>query len=306
MDNKQNIRGPFFKSCCQLARRFDSANGVKDVQVGEKYSSGAVTGSLSLRFNVDKKKPRSQLKSNELIPKKISGIKTDVVEHRLKPQKVIVVNPAGIIRPLFGGVKLLSTLVSRTEYGTFGCILNKDGLHFGLTNYHVLFGNLPEDQAMAFAGRTVVQPDIVPATNAIGKICTTFSREFDYALFTVVPPVNAAQSVNKVGGLISGWKMPDYNMRVIKVGVTTGLTHGIIESRSCRQISRITLRYDDNYPNDSTSISMGGDSGAVWLVAEPDGTHKVVALHNGGDSQKIAYATNFSSINSSLQNKYQL
>lgn len=306
MDNKQNIRGPFFKYCCQIAQRFESVNGIKDIQVGEKYSSGAVTGNLSIRFNVAKKKPRSKLKSNELIPKKLSGIRTDVVEYNLKPHNVIAVNPAGIIRPLFGGVKLLSTLLGRTEYGTFGCIMNKDGLHFGLTNYHVLFGNLPEDQATEFVGRTVVQPDIVPATNAIGKICSTFSKKFDYALFTVVPPVNGVQSINKVAGLISGWKMPDYNMKVMKMGVTTGLTYGIIESRSCREISQITIRYDDSYPNDSTRISLGGDSGAIWLSTESDGTHKVIALHSGGDSQKIAYATNFSSINASLQNKYKL
>lgn len=306
MNKTKDIHGPFFKSCCELARRFQSQRGVLDVQVGEKYSEGMLADYTSLRFNVLKKKPRSQLKSNDIIPKKVAGIRTDVIEHKVQLHSPVSVNPNMRVRPVFGGIKVHSSLLSNTDFGTMGCILKKDGLYFGLTNYHVLFGiNMEESDAWSYTGRSVNQPQRENGEDPIGKICATFNRYLDYALFTITPTVNGEQAVNKIPGVISGFGRAELGMRLLKAGAVSGLTHGIVDGRSCFDKSRIVLRYDNSMNNEDNYISRGGDSGSAWLLPGMDGTLKIVALHYGGVlSENVAYATLYSSINASLKNQY--
>jgi hypothetical protein len=60
--------------------------GVVAVDIGHKVSKGVSTGELSIVVYVDKKKPKSALPKDQVIPVEIDGIKTDVKELTIELQ----------------------------------------------------------------------------------------------------------------------------------------------------------------------------------------------------------------------------
>ena len=127
---------------------------INSVSYGFKFVNGEQTSELSIMFGVEKKKPLSELKPEEVFPKTInvSGetIKTDV--HEIGSVELLACNPycgqiAGpnsaanraYTRPLKGGLSITSTNTVSTV-GTLGFI----GVHtetqalVGVTNNHVL------------------------------------------------------------------------------------------------------------------------------------------------------------------------
>jgi endonuclease G len=89
-------------------------------------------------------------------------------------------------------------------------------------------------------------------------------------------------------GLVSGVTAPTLDMRVIKSGRTSEVTHGIITGvegvrtipyggfdRIVRHVVHIAQAPEGG------QVSAGGDSGSWWLE---EGTNKVVGLHFAGDN----------------------
>src|SRR5262245_37965754 len=62
--------------------------GVVSVGLGHKVGGGTSTGRLALSIMVVRKKPRSEVPPNELIPDEIEGVPTDVV-HGNVPQLLV-------------------------------------------------------------------------------------------------------------------------------------------------------------------------------------------------------------------------
>ena len=107
---------------------------VVGVGLGYKVSEGVNTGVLSLVVSVTHKERSSTLSSDDLVPRELNGVKTDVVETgilRAFGSRLGV--PSGTeIRP---GVSLGHHSVTA---GTFGCLVRRDEDVFILSNNHVL------------------------------------------------------------------------------------------------------------------------------------------------------------------------
>jgi hypothetical protein len=59
--------------------------GVTGVDIGYKQKSGKNTDQLSIRVFVTKKKKESEIPPDQLIPRDIQGVPTDVIERTFKP-----------------------------------------------------------------------------------------------------------------------------------------------------------------------------------------------------------------------------
>ena len=113
-----------------------SLPGVHTVDFGGKLKGGQPTGEYAIIILVEKKRPASELSSEELIPREIEGVKTDVMEAGLP-----------VLHALEGGNRILARInlpgvVSNTP-GTLGCFaLTTDTTPpkaVLLSNNHVLY-----------------------------------------------------------------------------------------------------------------------------------------------------------------------
>src|SRR6266436_4440372 len=97
--------------------RLRAIPGVHAVGVGPKITGGKHTGQPAIVIFVEKKKPLSELSSDDVIPAEIEGIKTDVHE---APKPRLVAPEL----PLQGGIQLQPGGVH--SEGTLGCIARTD------------------------------------------------------------------------------------------------------------------------------------------------------------------------------------
>jgi hypothetical protein len=112
---------------------------VVGVGLGYKISKGERTGELSLIISVARKVPIAALATEDLVPKALDGIKTDVVEtgifHAL-PQRAQDLSPRDRWRPVMPpGVSIGHYKITA---GTFGCLVRRGEEIFILSNNHVL------------------------------------------------------------------------------------------------------------------------------------------------------------------------
>jgi hypothetical protein len=128
------------------ARLLHRAN-VVGVGVGYKYAAGTSTGELAVLVSVAEKQPLSALAAADRVPRSIDGIPTDVVETgRLEaqatllapsPQRIHVGQqaPTDRLRPARPGI---SVGHHRVTAGTLGCLVERGGEFYILSNNHVL------------------------------------------------------------------------------------------------------------------------------------------------------------------------
>ncbi len=106
---------------------------VVGVGIGYKVSEGEATGKLSLIVSVSEKLPANQLTSQDLVPKAMRGLLTDVVETghiRALPE-----DPRVYRRPAQPGISVGHYAVTA---GTFGLVVERNGESFLLSNNHIL------------------------------------------------------------------------------------------------------------------------------------------------------------------------
>jgi hypothetical protein len=209
---------------------------------------------------------------------------------------------------VLGGIEIQSDLFNqRTDWGTIGCSLSFNDILFGITNYHVVFGRLDEEQAIQHVNRLLLfQPNKPNFGTEIGLVSEAFSQKLDYCIFRLKENPNISQAINRINGVVSGFANPLIGQKLAKVGAATNLTLGIVEARSLVDISKIIIRFAPDPRNESTKVSSAGDSGSVWFTESPGEPEKLklVALHFGGDVVKnIAFANLFSSIIPSINQK---
>lgn len=294
-----------FKAAVAAAKEYIHHEDVNDIFFGNKYIDGKPQKELSIRFNVTKKRQKSKLKSNKLLPKKIGGFVTDVTEFKAK-KNAREVNPLTSVRPLLGGIQIQSSLFNGpANWGTMGCALPLNGNMYGLTNFHVSYGELPDDQPPP-DNVILLQPKYRNFGEEVGRTVSVFNQRLDYSLFSLNVTSDTNQSINGFAGEIEGFVRLTQNMHLYKYGASTGKTFGIFDARSIINQHRVIIRYDSEGPNDSTRISAPGDSGSLWVTNQysSPGKLKIGALHYGGDEDKnLAFATLFSSIYQSIRNK---
>lgn len=214
-------------------------------------------------------------------------------------------DPNTVVRPLLGGIQIQSGIYVNSPYhwGTLGCVYQVGKRFLGFTNYHVLFGGVgPETVAAHYVGKLAVYQNLNQPNNRIGTAAGYFSQELDYATFDLQVPFDSIQSLNSIGGWLTTYGYPRIGMQVMKSGAATGITHGIIDSRSAVNPSEWSIRPDPAYPNPDGILSTAGDSGSCWIHVDPPGAPKLIALHYaGGENPQWAKAKAFSSIFASVR-----
>lgn len=119
-------------------RILDKAN-VVSVGYGYKIKDGKRTEEPCLMIGVAEKVDVSSLSADDLIPGTIDGVKTDVVKlgnlKALPRKKTQTLDPTSKFRPAPAGVSIGHKNITA---GTFGCVVQKNGELFILSNNHVL------------------------------------------------------------------------------------------------------------------------------------------------------------------------
>jgi hypothetical protein len=140
-----------------------SKRNVVGVGLGHKVSEGVTTDDLCLVVSVTHKVDTSALAAEDLVPRALDGVKTDVVE-------------TGVLRAFGSGPQdrwrpVVPAGVSVGHYhitaGTFGCLVQRDGQVFILSNNHVLAESNHGQQ-----GDAILQPGPADQGTASDRIAT--------------------------------------------------------------------------------------------------------------------------------------
>ncbi|MEW7291054.1 hypothetical protein [Aquimarina sp. 2304DJ70-9] len=202
---------------------------------------------------------------------------------------------------LIGGIQIQSK--RKNGIGTLGCIVfdKHTGKPLGLTNRHILKKR---------RGFSVIQPSGKKRTTEyiIGNILRKGGKgkSNDFAVFELDLTNRTYDLENSIYGLsgkIKDYVEPVKGMKVQKVGQRTGNTYGIIDD-----VNRNTVIIRSNPDKYVDEISLGGDSGALWVTDEEN--FKAVALHRGGEPDNSrnltdkAYAIPIKNVLSALQIRF--
>lgn len=106
--------------------------GVVATGVGFKVTNGKTMDTPAIICSVEKKLPKSQLSASDLVPDKIDGMPTDVIETgRIRAFQA----PTERHRPAPGGTSIGHRDITA---GTLGCVVKKNGQRVILSNNHVM------------------------------------------------------------------------------------------------------------------------------------------------------------------------
>lgn len=238
--------------------------GVFKADVGYRWKGGRLTGEIALRAHVHEKKPALELAAEDLVPDEIEGLPVDVIQSNLELQ---LLNTRR--NPLVGGFEVRN--VNLPSVGTLGAIVfdGATGARMALSNHHVLVGGRPNGAV----GEQVNQPGTLTANDAIGTV-TRSNRNLDCAVATLNNARQSSTSIFGYPGGIKGVVQAALGMRVTKSGRTTETTFGMIEGVNENEFTVVPI------PGQWMELSMGGDSGSVWLETA---SHAAVGLHFAGE-----------------------
>lgn len=252
---------------------------VVGVGVGRKLVRGRETEELSVAVSVIKKLPETSLRREEIIPKEIEGIKTDVIETGVIYAPLTPIGRRTRMRPAKGGCSIGHYNITA---GTFGCLVRRYGEELILSNNHVL-----ANENKGLTGDPILQPgpyDSGTSGDKIAELSTFVHISFDYGANKVdaalARPIDRRDvSLEIIGiGSPAGTAKAVLDIPVIKSGRTTGVTRG----RIIRTDYTARVEYSGGrtalFENQVVTwrISEGGDSGSVVLV--DDETPRVCGL----------------------------
>ena len=294
------------------AQQFLGTKGVTSVGVGY-YKE---TDELCIQYTVEKKVPTESLKEegltelpDHILDEKGNKVRVQVIERRYKPHVEIFDETAPEYASFRGRRSRqdsvrpgISVAHEHSTAGTLGAIVydRQTGQPYILSNWHVL------QNGRGKIGDRILQPgpeDAGTRRDVVGRLvrshiglagdCAISSiegRGFDRTIWElgIVPqPV-----VGRV----------ELGDRVIKSGRTTGVTRGIVSKVGgayrigysdgvIKTVGGFEIKPDPKYPAPGGEISMGGDSGSVWMIAE-EGENRgvVVGLHFAGETDPAPHA----------------
>jgi hypothetical protein len=262
--------------------------GIRGVDFGWGYKKGTRKRRLCVRFHVENKRPESEIAAHQLLPKQVSGIPTDVVVARYEPHASSIEN----VDPLQPGVSIGN--LDRGASGTLGGFVTDTASHRRglISNWHVFCGGRE-----AKIGDTICQPSPYHAASQIARRVGALERwtnlavGYDAALALLDPATLLNENVFDLGITVAGVEEPKLGMRLVKYGVTSKATSGIIDGvqgaypvdysgwgDESRWMDGFRLVREEG-PGPS-EISLRGDSGALWINPL---TKKAVGLHFGGE-----------------------
>jgi hypothetical protein len=289
---------------------FEKKN-VVGVGVGRKIVNGHMTDEIAIKVYVEKKSVLSRLAEDQIIPKEIEGIKTDVVE----VGKIRFQGRRDRNRPTQGGDSIGSCHSLTYGYimaGTLGIPLidKTDGKRVLLSNNHVIANVDTESENRASAGDDIVQPGTLDGgsctTDIIGSLkrWVPFKISGDNYVDAAIADLDDEDDAIEcqVGcdiGKITSYRPvepgdQENSVQVQKCGRTTGYTTGNIididatvnvgyEVLTSSGVIYRTIRFVDQIL--TTNMSDHGDSGSLLL----DMSKKAVGLlFAGSDTVSVA------------------
>jgi endonuclease G len=273
---------------------------VTAVDVGYKIEGNKLTDDLVLRVHVKRKVPVEALQSYELFTERgdrrqQGAFGIDVIEGDYAPAQAPApmvaqaVNRRTRIDPLAGG---LSVGHPNVTAGTLGAIVwdRTDCKVCILSNWHILCGS-----ATCSTGDPIYQPGVADGGTASDTVAELkrfrLDRDVDAALAELTGARAWTRDILELNP-IPGIESSRLGMNVVKSGRTTKVTEGIIDGVS----NSVTLDYGGGtiqtlhdqihivprppWPAVDYEVSMGGDSGSVWIN---ESTNKAVGLHFAGE-----------------------
>lgn len=191
---------------------------------------------------------------------------------------VVVRNHVLPFRPLRGGIAIMNG--NNGPSGTLGCIATSDGVDRWIVSaHHVLRGAGPE----LGDDEPIFQPALGGAAVPIARTRRDqASLAFDIAAARVVAGVETVNEILGIG-VLGPVAEPVEGMRVVKSGIATGITEGVVARVDG---SQVRIEIPAGYPS-KYDLSAVSDSGAVWLE---QGTAAPVALHVAGNDTGIEVA----------------
>ncbi len=269
-------------------------DGVTAVDLGFKWSQGLMTGTLSIRVHVAEKKPVSELSEEDLFPEEIEGIPVDVIEAeyglQLLPEQSQLEAAPEARKARYDPVPLgVSAGNPRITAGTLGAkVYDVDSLlPMALSNWHVFVGS-----PNAAPGELIWQPGALDggkSTDAFAMLSRSVLGPYDAAVAQLTEDREVLTETLE-GDVIEDVTTPQLGMMVWKSGRTTERTEGFIDGIKMItsinygaggvQVIRDVVRIVPRFGAQNVEISMGGDSGSVW-VDESSG--KGIGLHFAGE-----------------------
>lgn len=266
-------------------------DGVTGVDFGFIFEGGKRTRRLGLRFHVARKRPEDVLPANQLIPKEIMGVACDVIQAAYQPHAL---NPRASFDPILPGISIGN--LSKQTTGTIGAIVydKVTGDEHILSNWHVLCGS-----PGSHAGEPIVQPGPQhlgsEPPRAVAQVVKSVDLSLGYDAAIAKMNVGVPVERNILGIDLEAIGVGEHRpaMHLIKSGVSSGVTHAIVDGVEGsylmdyspfgdvkRWMDGIRLIPDPAKPENE--ISLNGDSGALWC----DPSSKLaVALHFAGEDQ---------------------
>ena len=220
--------------------------------LGYKISEGKPTGELSLIVSVTKKVPAEQLSSQDLIPKSVEGLLTDVVETG-RIRALMAEDPRIRRRPARPGVSIGHYDITA---GTFGLLVQRNGNPLILSNNHVL-----ADANDAKIGDAILQPGPADGGTAADRIAALAEFEpLDFGdnpsqcgvadtvaallnlLATVTGSSHRLQPVQKTPGvnvMDAALARPDAPELVVPAVLDVGLPTGVAECQLGQEVQKM-------------------------------------------------------------------
>jgi endonuclease G, mitochondrial len=280
-------------------------SNITSVGIGYKVTDGKPTKELAIQFTVGTKVAPELLPAldTQPIPPSvvIDGVEvpTDVLQRSYETSFKIVPEALSSSRktridPIVPGVSVANTAISA---GTIGCIVfdRRDGTPYILSNWHVLNGPLGD------IGDTVVQPgphdDNRTRLNRLGKLVRSHLGAAGDCAVASIEDRAFEQEILVLGVKPDKLGEPDLGDKVIKSGRTTDVTHGVVtrvhtvakidygDPVGEQSVGAFEIGLDEDNLPDNGEISMGGDSGSIWLFKSTNGkpTKVIAGLHFAGE-----------------------
>ena len=281
-------------------------SNISSVGIGYKQKDGKLTDEISIQFTVEIKAQPEDIKGlgTTLIPKsfKINGteVPTDVIQRKYAVEfrlvsELEVSDRKRRMDPMVPGISISNVNGSA---GTIGCLVydKASGSPYILSNWHVLHGS------NGVIGDDIVQPgphdDNRAHLNRMGKLVRSHLGHAGDCAITTIEDRSFNNVVMDLGISIDKIGEPELGDKVIKSGRTTGVTHGVVSrvntivkidyggSIGEQEIGGFEIGVDPANPPDNGEISMGGDSGSVWIFKSSNGKPSGVmaGLHFAGES----------------------
>lgn len=288
--------------------------------VGYKITGGQKTSTLSIVCSVTKKLAASQLSSKDLVPDRLNGTPTDVIETGIIRA---LQSPTEKHRPAPGGVSIGHRDITA---GTLGCLVKKDGRFVILSNNHVLAnsnaaeigdsilqpgphdgGRYPDDHIADLEQFIPINitgaPSDCPVATGTANFLNSIARLFGSSVqlqaidqqatenlvdAAIARPINPDDVKNEILeiGTIQGAIEGELGMAIKKSGRTTGFTTGEIQQVDVS----VNVQYGEGQIAQFTdqlmagAMSQGGDSGSAVL---DDSNNLVGLLFAGSDTSTI-------------------